>query len=354
MILRKFIVLTSLCVILFTSCSSDDSPVITSKGSFEAGILVAHEGNFSQGNASVSYVSNDFNTVTNNIYTTVNNVQALGDVLQSMSFYEDNAYLVLNNSQKIEVVNRYTFKHIATIDSGLLNPRYMVVINGKGYVSNWGVGADASDDYIAVIDLDTYVVSSTISVEEGPEKLVVKNSKIYVAHQGGFSHNNKISVIDTETNEVSTTITVGDVPNSLQFNASENVLWVLCGGKPSWTGNETAGGLYKINLNNNTVLSQFDFDTTAHPSLLNYSNNTFYYYLSGNVYALDEQADSLPTTARISNQVFYNMNVKDNTLYGTNAADFQSNGTLLVYDLNSNSEINTLSLGLIPSGIYFN
>ncbi|MEP5634724.1 MAG: Calx-beta domain-containing protein, partial [Maribacter dokdonensis] len=76
---------------------------------FENGILVSHEGNFMQGNASISFVSDDLATVENDIFKTVNDADALGDNAQSMSFYENMAYIVMNGSQKIEVVNRYTF-----------------------------------------------------------------------------------------------------------------------------------------------------------------------------------------------------------------------------------------------------
>jgi hypothetical protein len=40
-------------------------------------------------------------------------------------------------SNTIQVVNRYSFKSIATIDKDLKNPSYIVFANGKGYVTNW-------------------------------------------------------------------------------------------------------------------------------------------------------------------------------------------------------------------------
>jgi hypothetical protein len=45
----------------------------------------------------------------------------LGDTGQDVGLYNDLAFVVLNYSNKIEVINRYTMVHVATIDSGLSN-----------------------------------------------------------------------------------------------------------------------------------------------------------------------------------------------------------------------------------------
>ncbi|WP_300020904.1 DUF5074 domain-containing protein [uncultured Maribacter sp.] len=324
---------------------------------FENGILVSHEGNFMQGNASISFVSDDLTTVENNIFKTVNDAEVLGDNAQSMSFYENRAYIIMNGSQKIEVVNRYTFESVATIggpsETDFLNPRYMAIANGKGYVTNWGDGSNPDDDYVAVIDLETNTVESTISVAEGPEKIIAKDNTIYVALQGGFNQNNGVTVIDATTNTVTTTITVGDRPNSMQLDASGN-LWVLSGGNPSWTGNETAGQIDNINTTDNTVTTTMNYEVTEHPGNLEIDGATLYYYFGGSVYAMDTTASVLPTTAEIEGLSFYDMAVIDGKLYGVDAKDFVSNGSLEVYDLSDNTLLASKTVSIIPGGIYLN
>ena len=339
--------------LLFTSCSTDDDATMpVPKGDYENGLLISHEGNFGQGNASISYVSYDFNTVEHTIFNTING-QLLGDIAQSMAFNGDFAYIILNVSNKIEVVNRYTFESVATIDTGLSNPRYMAIANGKGYVTNWGDGSNATDDYVAVVNLSTNTLSGTsILVEEGPEKIIASGNSIYVAHEGGFGQNNKITVINGTTDELANIITIGDVPNSLQLDNSGN-LWVLCGGKPSWTGDETGGQLFKIDTSDNSATS-IDFGATEHPSFLNFDGGNLYYYLSGSVFKTDLTLSSLPNTPEISGVAFYGMRVKDAILYGLDAKDFQSNGELIVYDLSTNTETNKITLGIIPGAVYFN
>jgi YVTN family beta-propeller protein len=319
---------------------------------FEDGILISHEGNFGQGNASVSFVSFDLQTVENNIYSTVNS-NPLGDVAQSIGFNGDFAYIVLNVSNAIEVVNRYTFESVATINTGLNNPRFIAFANGKGYVTNWGDGSVSTDDYLAIINLDSNTLDSqTIPVAEGCEEIVANGNTLYVAHQGGFSQNNVVSVVDATSNTVSSTITVGDVPNSMQLDGSGN-LWVLAGGKPSWTGDETGGKLSKINTSDNSVTS-IDFATTEHPNHLALDNGAFYYYTSGSVFKMATSATTLPTTAELTGLNFYGMTVDNSVLYGVNALDFTSNGILSTYNLSSNTLEASATVNIIPGGIYFN
>lgn len=350
---KKIALLLLSIALIFVSCSSDDdSTTSVPLGDYENGILISHEGNFGQGNASISYVSFDLMTVENTIFSTVNQMP-LGDTAQSIAFNGNLAYIVLNVSNTIEIVNRYTFESIATIDTGLNNPRFIAFANGKGYVTNWGDGTIATDDYLAVIDLASNALDAqTISVGEGPEEIVASGNNLYVAHQGGFGQNNIVSVVDTNSNSVSTTITVGDVPNSLQLDNSGN-LWVLSGGKPSWTGDETGGMLSKINTANNTVTSM-DFATTEHPNYLSLDNGSLYYNIGAAVYKMDSSATTLPTSEELSGISFYGMTVRNSILYGVDAVDFASNGELYIYDLNTNSFVNSVTLDIIPSGIYFN
>ena len=338
------------------SCESDDNGIqtITPRGDYDDGILVSNEGPFNNGTGTVTYISNDLSTTEDAIYKSVNNTD-LGNIVQSMHLVENKAYIVANVSNTINVANRYTFEKLATITDGLSNPRYFVKANsnGKGYVTNWGDTADDTDDYIAIINLETNTVEGNIPVVLGPERLVTKEGSIYVAHQGAFGQNNKVSVIDATSNAVITTITVGDVPNSMQFDSSGN-LWVLCAGKPSFSGEETAGALVRINTTTNEVEATLAFETTDHPGQLGIDTNTLYYYLSGSVYSLSTSADTLPSENELDELSFYSMTINDGRLYGTDAKDFASKGSLSIYDLSSKDLLKTLDVGIIPGGVYFN
>ena len=347
-----------LAMFAFTSCETDDSldPIneddgITEPlGDFENGILITNEGPFGTGTGTVSFISNDLATVQSSIFNTVNGTD-LGNIVQSMAFDGDNGYIVVNNSHLIKVVNRYTFEEVTTIDAGLENPRFFVAAGNFGYVTNWGDPFVETDDFIAVIDLTTNTVTATIPVGFGPEKLVYNGDKIYVAHKGGFGQNNIISVIDPEGNTVESTIDVGFVPNSLVLSGPD--LWVLSGGKPEFTGDETAGSLAKINIDGTGPSNTFDFSISQHPEHLSINGADLYYNLDGNVFKMNVADTELSTDGIIAG-FFYAMAINEGKLFATDAVDFASDGTLTVFDLIDNSEITTLTVGLIPGGIYFN
>lgn len=339
-----------------TSCSSDDDNPGEQppQGDYVNGYFVLNEGNFGGSNASVSFVSND-GTVYNNIYNTVNG-EGLGDTAQSILLDEDRAYIVVNGSNKIEVVNRYTFESIGTISTGLMNPRYIQIENGNGYVSNWGDPTNPSDDFIAVINLSSFTVSSTISVSEGPERMEEENGKLFVAHAGGYGYGNSVSVISTSNNTVSATIPVGDVPNSLVEEGG--ILYVLCAGKAAWTEDETLGKLVLINTANNAVTSTLEFPETMHPSQLVEDEGKLYYTIDNNIYSANMNLTSLPVSPVFSTSEqgvygVYGFEVENNKIYVADAGDFMSNGKILIYSTTGILE-NTLSVGALPNGIYFN
>ena len=345
---KKVVLLALLSPFFFASCNKDDDKIEAPLGAYDNGVLILNQGGFGHGDASLSYVSNDYVTFQNNIFSLVNPGKTLGDTGQDIGLYNDLAFVVLNYSNKIEVINRYTMVHVATIDSGLSNPRFIAFANGKGYVTNWGNGGSATDDYVAVVNLSTYLVSSKIPVVEGPERILEYNNKIYVAHQGGYGYGKTISVINTDSNTVSATIEVGDVPNSLEVNNGN--LYVVCGGKPVYAASETAGKLVKVNLANNTVSSTVNFAAATHPSNLDIEGN--------DIFKTNVSATTLPTTALFSTTAqgvygVYSFAVKNNAIYVGDAVDYSSNGKVYVYSTTGTLN-KSYTVGVIPAGFYFN
>lgn len=342
--------------LFLVSCSDDDAKNETPLGSFDNGVLILNQGNFAGGNSAISYLSDDFASFQNNIFSLVNPTLTLGDTGQDIGFYNELAFVVLNYSNKIEVVNRYTMASIATIDNELNNPRYIAFANGKGYVTNWGDGGSPSDDFVAVIDLSTYDVTSTIPVVEGPERILERNNKLYVAHAGGYGYGSTISVINASSNTVTATIPVGDVPNSLVFE--DGSLYVICGGKPSYAPTETAGKLVKINVSNNTIASQIDFPAETHPSNLVIEDNAIYYTVDASIFKKTLSATTLPIEALFTTTAqgvygVYSFAVNDNKIYVGDAVDYNSNGKVYVYSSLGVLE-HDYTVGVIPAGFYFN
>jgi len=339
-----------LTLLILNSCSNNDDSKLP-LGDYENGYFIVNEGPFQNGSGTITFVGDD-GIVSQNIYKKVTN-EDLGNIVNSMTLGSNNAYIVVNNSNKIIVANKYTMEKIAIINGDdIKNPRQFVIQGDTGYVSNWGDPFDPSDDFIALIDLSTNTVFNTISVGEGPEDMIISNSKIYVNLQGGFNYNNKVVVIDTNNNTIESTIAVGDVPNSLIDDGSGNI-WVLCEGIPEWTGNETAGSLYKINTGNLDI-SNFNFDLTDHPTLLNYESGNLYFSLNLKIFGMNTNSNEIPTESINGlDGIYYSMKVRNNELFAADAKDFSSEGTLKIFNIGSGALLETIATGIIPGEIVF-
>ena len=336
--------------ILISSCINTPNP--ETSGIYNDGYFVTNEGNYGSGNGSISFVSND-GAVENNVFVTTNSFP-LGDVVQSMSIIDENAYIVVNNSSKIEVASIDSMISVGTIED-IISPRYIIeVSNTKAYISDWGSNS------IHVLDLNNLEILSTISVGNGPEKMIYSNGYVYVCNVGGWGYEKTISVIDASNDIVINTIEVGDKPNSIVSDANDNI-WVLCGGhteySSDWTQiiSQTAGSLVKIT--DNSIVSTFNFDLGNNPSdLIVNDNGTSLFYSDGswskNVYKFNVSDLELPTSPIITRS-FYGLGYDDGFIYGTDAVDYVQNGWSYKYT-ESGTIVDSVQVGIIPGSYCFN
>ena len=370
--MKKLFLVPLLSVFVLISCEPDDNIIdkYESKGIFDSGALVLNEGSFGTGNASVSFISFDLNTTQNNIFSNINTGAVLGDTAQSIAFNGDLAYILVSVSDKIEIVNRYTFKKISAI-TGVETCRYMTFANGKGYVTGWGIENNPNDDFVAVINLTTNTIEKKIAVAEGPELIIETAGKLFVSHKGGYGYGKTISVITAGSEVLTNTINVGDVPSTMQVH--DGSLWVLCEGNPSYVAApliETAGKLQKINVATTVIENTYNFpNSTDHPSNLQILNSKAYFTKNSNVYKMSlvpvtaAASLSLPVspvfTSSISN--LYGFAIKNNRIYISGYTSFSANGFVSIYSLGDTQDsaligtlLRTTGVGVGPNGFYFN
>jgi len=207
------------CLLSFFSCQEETTITIPTEmevtEGFQKGVFITNEGNFNSGNASVTFYDLETQAVQEKIFETANN-QQLGDVLQSMTVIEDKAYLVLNNSQKVEVVNLNDFSSVGTIGD-LITPRYLTPIDATtAYVS------DIFGAAISVVDLTSQQEMAKIPFGSASEEMVKIGNEMFVA-QPSLSINtkkssNQIFVINTNTNQVTDSIQVGYNPSEIEVD----------------------------------------------------------------------------------------------------------------------------------------
>ncbi|WP_345241552.1 YncE family protein [Nibrella saemangeumensis] len=324
---------------------------------YESGVLVLEEGGFTKGNASVSFINRQTGQITPDIFKKVNS-RAIGDVLQSYTELAGRGYLVVNNSNKVEIVDANTFKSVGSIEAGVDQCRYIVpVSNEKAYVSCWGNSPNGS---VAVVDLANKVVVKQVMTGVGPEGMLVKGSDLYVANSGGFDTDNTVSIINTQTDAVTSTITVGDVPTHLVIDRNQDI-WVLCSGKPTWNSPDrlTKAELIRINSSTKQIVGRITIggkNINGNPDnlIINGDGTMLYFTLNNAVYSMPVSAATAPIDTPLIRKNLYGLGYDNatNTIYGAYAGDFSQNGYVYRYRTGG-QVIDSLRVGLIPSGFYF-
>jgi len=334
--------------LLFTVSCNDDDPVIEPpKGAYENGIFVTNEGNFGVPNADVTFVSDNLNSIEQNIYKT-NNGEDLGDVLQTMYYNGDYTYLVLNNTNKVTVVNRYTFKKTGEITSNLSNPRYIGFANNFVYVSNDKYGGDK---YVSVYKQSDLSFVKKIAMTDAAERLVSAGSNIFVQN-ASFGFGNKISYINTSTNEVQSEIAVpsGQIQKIVSDNNNVYAIASDFGLVDSY--------IYQISSTGSIT------KTTTLTGIENAANlcidgGKFYFTSGMKIYGMDMNTSAIPSspiaTATQSDAYsgLYGFNVIDGKIFTSDANGFTADSKVTVYDT-SGTVIKTFTAGKGTNGFYKN
>jgi YVTN family beta-propeller protein len=304
--------------------------------------MFINEGNYTYGNASISYYNAVNESFYEDIYQTQNS-RPLGDVAQSMVSIGGYGYVVVNNSNKIEVVDLLDFKNVATI-TGLTSPRYMLPLgNDRAYVS------DIYGDKLTIINTNNNTITGTITLPGWTEQMVLANGLAFVANYDSM----RVEVIDPTTDTKVSHINVDGHPMEMALDAQGQV-WVL--GQKDGTD---SAALTRINPTNSSVELTLNFPITESPSHLIADPNgaNLYYLNTGGIYKLASTSNTLPPAPIIAKGTrnYYAIGISpDNTLlYASDALDFNQRSDVYTFDIATLGEVKQLKGGIITGGFYF-
>jgi len=308
--------------------------------SFENGIFIVNEGQFLIGNSSLDFYVPQEDRLYNDVYQKING-ETLGDVFQSLAMDENNLYLIINNSGKVEVVDRKTLKKKGTI-TGLPSPRQMVY-SGAGdlwYVSN------LFSDSLFIIDVAAMTIVNKIFIDGSTDPLLKLNGKLYM----GLPNTTNMLIKQDGTNEIET-IEVSKGASSIVADKDNNV-WLLCYGDFNQTG---GAAIFKINATTNEIEKEIKI-ASGLPSRLVYSQTTnALYYLNNDVFKLGISDTEEPAIPHILSygRTLYGVNVDEtnNELYVTDAVNFVEQGFVYRYTIEG-ANLDTIPTGIVPNGVY--
>lgn len=338
------IILILILLELLGSCRSDKPPgsIVGPPVSGSSRVWVTNEGNFQQGNSDLGIYNPEKMEYSPQVFAMANG-SGPGDVLQSVYFYDGLAYLVVNNSGKLIVVDTTSFLKVKEI-SGFNSPRYMLqTAPSKAYVS------DLYADAVSILDLEKDSIIGEIKCSSWTEKMLQFQNKVFVS----MPQNDQLYVLDAFSNLVLDSITIAYGSNSIVLDKNMD-LWVLCSGSSS---ENKSAGLYKIDPNTNTILNQWLLDESKLPSHLSIDQNgEKLYFLYSDVFKMDISDLSIPVSPfyQSGSKVFYGMNIDPNRneIYLADAKDFVQRGEALRLDSNG-VFLSSFSTGFNPNGFYF-
>ncbi|MEL7145056.1 MAG: DUF5074 domain-containing protein [Bacteroidota bacterium] len=302
---------------LLTACGDDEPEAI-----LNTSVFVVNEGNFRAADGSLSTYNIETEQVTQNVYET-------SGTTQSVTEYAGELYVVTNATDKLDILNKEAVTLRATVGDGLVTPISFAAVGNRGFVSCWGEFDDNfnnPDSYLAVIDLTTNTVTSTIAMGARTQYVVSQNNKIYAAVVGS----NVVKVVDPSSLAVRD-ITVSDGPSTMVVDAGGDI-WVLC----------TSGSLVQIDTETDEVTGRsLTGLTTAgfnEKVTIDRSRNLLYFLGGGNetftgqtnVFRVDLSAATLAAEAFITDGfAFYGVAVNQDNgeIYVGDSNAFQSTGT---------------------------
>jgi len=321
--------------LLFNGCT--DSEETKNDDSPEYFILC--EGNFQQSNASLWGINEDLDSLSGPIYWDSEN--PLGDVGQSLAVKDGRLFIVMNNSHSLEIMD-------ASLDDSLvfetslefagLSPRYIAFGDNNAFVSAWGING------IAVIDLQTYEITDTISVNGLPEDLIYKDGKLFVAlNMNSFwgAENKVLEISLNSTPTITDTFEVVNGPEKLLLDGDDLFVTGIHY-DVSWN---SIVGISKINLTDKTVVNNEHGVGSSASDIIKIDGN-FYQSFNGKILHLN-----MDLTLESSNEFGDYSNIysmwSDGEYVFIGQSDYIAPDTVVV--INSNGEMeNTFTVGALP------
>lgn len=256
-------------MLAFAACRDEDiiylpEQVQVSRPEFTSvkGLYVLNEGNMNDNKASLDYYDFSTGTYHRNIFPEANPhvTQEMGDVGNDIGIYGNKLYVVVNCSNKVDVLDKTTAAKQGQIN--IPNCRYVAFHGGYAYVTSYVGPVSLTDERrfqsgaVLKVDTATLNIVDTCYVGRQPDGIEIVDDLIYVANSGGYTpeeYESTVSVIDIYTFAEIERIEVA--PN-LQYCKCDKrgILWISSRGDYY----EHGGGIYAYDTRKRRMVSQIE------------------------------------------------------------------------------------------------
>ncbi len=338
--------------LIFLGCKKDPFITPSEIPLTTKGVYVINEGNFGKENSTITFYTPDSAKAYQNIFENVNG-KKLGDIGNDMIIYDGKGYIVVNNSQKIEVISLTDNKSVGTLTiPGNKSPYKVAIVNSeKGYVTN------LYDNSVTIFNPTTLsIIKEKVPVGNNPQGILFANNKIYVCNSG-WGNDSTISIIDIAKDSVVQTLVVGRGPTSLGVDSDGEII-VKCYGFEDYVtpANSIAGNIAVVNPTNNTIVTTIPLpiDVYGNSGKISLSQFGYGYFLTRNgIVKFDTKTHTILSNEKILGSV-YSVAIDDATenIYVSDAKDYAQDGEVTIHNKNR-EKVKSFTTGIIPGTIVF-
>jgi len=304
-------------------------------------IFIINEGNFTFSNASVTDYVIETATTRQTAFQQ-SNVNALGDVAQSLLIHKKTGYLFVNNSNEVVKVSLPSIK--VQTRAAIQSPRYgLITSNGE----LWVTSLNKKD--VFVLDTSDLKITKTLEASDWLEELVEVDNHVFACNV----NENTVDVYSLEGNKIQS-IAVGKQPQSIVLD-SDGMLWVLCDGGFNPRDREKSR-LLRIDPISFSITFNYEFEDIEHsPTRLNYNvTNQRLYFINRAVYSIAvDLSETIPSEIfKQEGANFYGLGIdaQSGNIIVTDAKDYSKKGIAYVLDP-SGRLLYDFETGVIPQDV---
>jgi YVTN family beta-propeller protein len=339
--------LFSVATVLFLGCVHDPVsveqaiPVPSAKG-----VYIANEGTWGRGNASLSYYDLDRFQVYNDVFTSVNG-KSLGDVANQFVIHGDRGFIVVNNSDKVEVIDIQSNRSVGAIGIGAgTSPRQIAFAD-----DTTAMVTALYDNSVLVLGTRSMSITGRIPVGANPEGIAIAAGRAFVANSG-LGSGSTVTVIDIASRTAIKTLPVGDNPAGVVLSPAGDI-YVVCAGFYDFTdpSNDTPAKLKIIDPHTLSVVDSLFLGEHA-TNLVVSADGRGYVPASSKVLAIDTRARRVIGT--FVKGAYYGIGVEEvsGDVYLTDPKNYVVPGEVAIFAANGQFRTR-FTAGVIPGSIAF-
>lgn len=343
----KILLTLFLCVLFVFSCKEDpiSDAFPDERIAFLSGIFVTNTGN-----GTISYFDKLNGQVSQNIFETANEGITL-NVGLNPSVLTDTLFWISNqNDSKIRLVDPNFMTEIRNFD--VPNPPISLITRNvsTAYITHRDPN-NSSNDFLTKID-EFGLVDTTFATKVHDNRPLISGSSLYLPTGTEDGVDSILTLIHINADTIIAD-SIMPAPNPREIvEQSTNTVWVLCAGRIGTTGNPINGAL--VLLVNRRIDVTISLPPGAKNLAISDDNQFLFYSLAGKTYRQLTNNEIRETTVFIDRDYsFLQIDPFTGDLYGGDAGDGISNGTIYQHDVETGEEKASFECGVQPNGIVF-